>query len=93
NYVEVEESRHLIPADHVIIAIGQGPRSVIVNSTTGVATTERGLLRVDEAGRTSRDGLFAAGDVVTGARTVVQAVKLSKEVADAMDEYMQSLEE
>ena len=92
DYFEVEGSRRLIEADHVIIAIGQGPRSVIVNSTTGVVTTERGLLSVDEQGRTSRAGLFAAGDVVTGARTVVQAVKLSKEVADAMDEYMQGLD-
>ncbi|MCR5491056.1 MAG: NAD(P)-dependent oxidoreductase [Bacilli bacterium] len=92
-YAEVEGSERLEEADHVIIAIGQGPRSVIVNSTKGVDTTERGLLNVDGEGRTSRPGLFAAGDVVTGAKTVVEAVRLSKQVANAMDEYMQSLGE
>lgn len=93
SYVEDESSTHLLEADNVIIAIGQGPRSVIVNSTKGVETTDRGLLSVDEVGRTSRAGLFAAGDVVTGAKTVVQAVRLSKEVAEAMDQYMSALSE
>ncbi|MCR5079574.1 MAG: NAD(P)-dependent oxidoreductase [Bacilli bacterium] len=93
NWVEIEGSEHLEEADNVIIAIGQGPRSVIVKSTQGVGTTDRGLLSVDESGRTTRPGLFAAGDVVTGAKTVVQAVRLSKEVAEAMDAYMQSLED
>lgn len=92
-YYEVEGSRRIEKADHVIIAIGQGPRSVIVKSTKGVETDEHGLLCVDEQGRTTRPGLFAAGDVVTGAKTVVQAVRLSKEVANAMDAYMQSLDD
>lgn len=45
----------------------------------------------DEKGRTTKPGIFASGDVVNGARTVVEAVAHSKEVAEAMDEYMQSL--
>ena len=54
-------------------------------------THPRGLLAVDEQGRTSRPGIFASGDVVNGARTVVEAVAFSKRVAEAMDEYIRSL--
>lgn len=92
-YVEVENSEHVLEVDNTIIAIGQGPRSVIVNSTKGIDVTNRGLVAVDEFGHTTRDGIFASGDVVTGAKTVVEAVKVSKRVAEAMDEYMQSLTE
>ena len=45
---------------------------------------------MDEYGRTSRDGVFASGDVVTGAKTVVEAVRLSKKVAEAIEEYVTS---
>lgn len=81
----------LFSADSVIIAVSQGPKDKIVNTTTGLNTTERGLLATDETGHTSRPGIFASGDVVLGARTVVEAVKYSKTVAAAMDEYLQSL--
>ncbi len=79
------------PADSTIIAIGQGPRAVIVSSTTGLNVTNKGLVAVDELGHTSRPGIFASGDVVTGAKTVVEAVNVSRRVADAMDEYVKSL--
>jgi len=75
--------------DSTIIAIGQGPRAVIVSSTSGIEVGESGLVRVDENGLTSRDGVFAAGDVVTGAKTVVEAVQFSKHVALQMHLYMQ----
>ena len=75
----------------MIIAVSQGPKDKIVNTTTDLNTTERGLLATDETGHTSRPGIFASGDVVLGARTVVEAVKYSKTVAAAMDEYLQSL--
>ena len=81
----------LFRADSVVIAASQGPKDKIVNTTTGLAVTDRGLLAADEDGRTSRPGIFASGDVVLGARTVVEAVKYSKTVAAAMDEYLQSL--
>jgi len=82
-------TEQLFPADAVIIAVGQGPRAVIVSSTTGIEVTERGLVRAGEDGRTSREGVFAAGDVVTGAKTVVEAVAYAKQVARAMHAYMQ----
>lgn len=77
--------------DSVIIAISQGPRSNIVSTTKGINTLSSGLVHVDECGRTSREGVFASGDVVTGAKTVVEAVRLSKKVADAIDEYVKSI--
>ncbi|MCL2461064.1 MAG: NAD(P)-dependent oxidoreductase [Defluviitaleaceae bacterium] len=78
----------LYPADSVIIAISQGPRSVVVSSTTGINVGESGLVSVDDSGHTSREGVFAGGDVVTGAKTVVDAVVVSRKVAAAMDEYI-----
>lgn len=88
----VEGSRTLYPADSVIISISQGPRNRIVNTTKGLDVNSRGLLLADEYGRTTRPGIFASGDVVSGARTVVEAVEYSKRVAEAMDAYMQGRE-
>ena len=82
----------LFRADSVVIAASQGPTDKIVNTTTGLAVTDRGLLAADEEGRTSRPGIFGSGDVVSGARTVVEAVRHSKDVARAMDEYLQTVE-
>ena len=87
---EVEGSDTLIPTDSVMISISQGPQNTIVNTTTGLKATQKGLLEADDCGRTSRPGVFASGDVVNGARTVVEAVAYSKKVAQAMHEYIQS---
>ncbi len=78
-------------ADSIIIAISQGPRAVIVSSTQGINVNEKGLVQVNEFGQTTRQGVFASGDVVTGAKTVVEAVKISKRVAETIHEYIQSL--
>jgi len=78
----------LFPSDSVIISVSQGPRDIIVTSTTGIEIDNKGLFSTDVSGRTTRKGVFASGDVVTGAKTVVAAVKLSKEVARAIDEYV-----
>ena len=93
NLTEIEGSDSLWTADSVIISVSQGPLNLIVSNTPGLNTTPRGLLAVDELGRTSRPGIFASGDVVNGARTVVEAVAFSKRVAEAMDEYIRSLPE
>ena len=89
---EVEGSDKLYYADSTIISISQGPMNVIVKTTSGLEANQRGLLVADENGRTSRPGIFASGDVVVGARTVVEAVAYSKKVAQAMHEYIQSLQ-
>ena len=75
-------------ADSVIISISQGPKSKLVNTTEGLKATRNGLLQTDEQGETTVEGIFASGDVVLGAKTVVEAVAYSKTVADAMDAYM-----
>ncbi len=90
-FEDIEGTERLYPADSVMISISQGPEDVIVRSSEGLKTGERGLIAADERGRTSRAGVFASGDVVLGARTVVEAVAHSKVVAESMHEYMQSL--
>lgn len=84
----IDGTETLFPVDSVIVAISQGPRSTVINSTTGICVKNSGLITVDSCGRTSREGVFASGDVVTGAKTVVEAVKVSRKVADAIDEYV-----
>ncbi|MDR0532008.1 MAG: NAD(P)-dependent oxidoreductase [Oscillospiraceae bacterium] len=87
--VPIPGTEALEPCSSVIIAISQGPRSVIVSSTTGIDVKENGLVAVDTCGHTTRPGVFAGGDVVTGAKTVVEAVQVSRRVAAAIDEYVQ----
>ena len=91
-FTEIEGSQKLYPADSVISSISQGPKSTLVRTTAGLNATDSGLLAVDESGHTSRPGIFASGDVVNGARTVVEAVAYSKRVAQAMHEYIQQNE-
>ncbi len=92
-YVEVPGTEKLYPADSVLISVSQGPKDRIVNSTKGLEVNSRGLLLADESGHTTRPEVFASGDVVNGARTVVEAVAYSKTVAEAMDQYIQNLPE
>ena len=92
-FTDVPDSTHFFPADSVIISISQGPQNRIVNTTQGLAADKRGLLVADETGHTPRPGIFASGDVVNGARTVVEAVAHSKIVAESMHQYMQSLKD
>lgn len=79
-------SRHNIKADTVVLAIGQGPASTL-SEKAQIATTLRGLFVVDESGMTNIPGVFAAGDVVSGPKTVVEAVAHSKRVAEQMVKY------
>lgn len=86
--ISINNSEKHFKADSVIISISQGPSSNFVSKTKGIQVYEDGLVTTDEYGRTTREGVFASGDVVTGARTVVEAVRLSKLVAKAIDEYI-----
>ncbi len=91
NLSPIEGTDKLYPADSTVIAISQGPRNRIVSTTHGLNVNDKGLLVTNQWGETTRQGIFASGDVVLGAKTVVEAANYSKQVADAMDEYMQSL--
>jgi len=86
--ITLEDSEGLFACDSVIIAVSQGPRANIVSNTIGINVNPQGLVSTDEFGQTTREGVFASGDVVTGAKTVVEAVKFSKKVAEAIDEYV-----
>lgn len=90
-FTQVEGSERLYPHTGVIISVSQGSESNLIQTTSGIDTNQKGLLTVDADGRTTRPGVFAGGDAVKGARTVVEAVAMAKEVAKAMDEYMKSL--
>ncbi len=75
-----------IPADVIIVAIGQGPQGAVITESN-VSKTGRGLVQADENGHTSSRGVFAAGDIVTGPKTVVEAVAFAKKVADEIEKY------
>ena len=85
-YEENMLSRHNIKADTVILAIGQGPASTL-SEKAEIETNLRGLFVVDENGMTNIPGVFAAGDVVSGPRTVVQAVAHTKMVSEQIIKY------
>lgn len=75
-----------IPADAIIVAIGQGPQGAVITESS-VSKTQRGLVDADENGHTSSPGVFAAGDIVTGPKTVVEAVAFAKKVAEEIEKY------
>ena len=75
-----------VPTDSIIIAIGQGPGAD--TKAAGVKLTQRGLFEVNEWGETDTPGVFAAGDIVSGPKTVVDAVAFTKKVFTRMQEYL-----
>lgn len=87
---EVEGSEHIIDVDCVIIAIGTSPNPLIKATTAGLDTDRRGCIVADEVGRTSKEGVFAGGDTVTGAATVIKAMGAGKASAKAIDEYLKN---
>jgi glutamate synthase (NADPH) small chain len=91
NTNEDDKSISFEQADSILIAISQTARDLIVKNNTGLSLGENGLLESDENGVTAREGVFASGDVVTGARTVVEAVAFSKRVAKSIEEYIDTL--
>jgi glutamate synthase (NADPH/NADH) small chain len=87
----VEGSEKKYPCDSVIVSVSQGAMNRLTSTTEGLEADKRGLLIADEQGHTTREGVFTSGDVVSGAKTVVEAVAASKKTAEAMHEYLQSL--
>ncbi|MBI9012186.1 MAG: NAD(P)-dependent oxidoreductase [Clostridiales bacterium] len=76
-------------SEAIIIAVSQAPRSNIVSRSKGIDVNKYGFVVTDNKGNTTLEGVFASGDVVTGAKTVVEAVKYSKVVAKTMETYME----
>ncbi len=82
------DSEFEIEADTVIMSLGTTPNPLISNTTPGMITNAHGCLVADEDGNSSRRGVFAGGDVVTGAATVILAMGAGKKAADAIDQYI-----
>ncbi len=87
----LEDTAVLIPCDTVIIAASQLPQDKLLHRDKDLQVNTNGTLKTDDSGETTMKGVFASGDVVTGAKTVVDAVHYSKLIADDMDNYIQSL--
>lgn len=82
-------SEFVLDVDCVVMSIGTSPNPLIRNTTKGLETNKRGCFIVDEeTGKTSRDGVYAGGDAVTGAATVILAMGAGKDAAKAIDEYI-----
>ena len=90
--VEKPGSEHDIECDTLIVAVGTSPNPMVRRTTPGLEADRKGCLIVREDGvTTSREGVFAGGDAVSGAATVILAMGAGKAAAKAMDEYMRSL--
>ncbi|NSW82869.1 MAG: NADPH-dependent glutamate synthase [Syntrophothermus sp.] len=89
--IPIKGSEYEMQVDTVIMAIGQGPNPLIQQTTPNLKTNKRGNIVVDETtGQTSIPGVFAGGDIVTGAATVILAMGAGKRAARAIHEYIQS---
>ena len=89
--VEIAGSEYVIPVDCVIMAIGTSPNPLIKSTTEGLDVNRHGGIIVEEAtGKTSKEGVYAGGDAVTGAATVILAMGAGKTAAKAIDEYISS---
>ena len=90
--VEVEGSEFVVDVDTVIMAIGTSPNPLIKSTTEGLEVNKRGDIIVNEDGLTSRAGIFAGGDAVTGAATVISAMGAGKIAAKGIDDYLSNKE-
>ena len=88
--VEKPGSEFEVECDVVIMALGTSPNPLLKSTTKGLETNRRGCIVTNEQGATSRDGVFAGGDAVTGAATVILAMGAGRTAAKAIDEYIKS---
>lgn len=89
--VEVKGSEYVLDVDMVVMAIGQGPNPLIKQTTPELEVNKRGNIVANEVGATSIPGVFAGGDIVTGAATVISAMGAGKRAAQAIGEYLNNL--
>lgn len=88
--VEIKDSNFVLDVDCMIMAIGTSPNPLIRSTTEGLETNRKGCLIADDNGTTTREGVFAGGDAVTGAATVILAMGAGKTAAAAIDDYIQN---
>ena len=89
--VEIEGSEFDIEVDTVIMSLGTSPNPLISSTTEGLEINKRRcIVAEEETGKTTKDGVYAGGDAVTGAATVILAMGAGKKAAKAIDEYLKS---
>ncbi|WP_028505988.1 NADPH-dependent glutamate synthase [Ruminococcus sp. FC2018] len=88
--IEIKGSEHTIKVDTVIMAIGTSPNPLIKKTTPGLEVNKRGCLVVDEAHSTTKEGVYAGGDAVTGAATVILAMGAGKSAAAQIDKFIKN---
>ena len=86
--IKIPGSEFRVDCQNVLIAIGQSPNPLVPMTTANLKTTKEGTIAVDETGRTSKKGVFAGGDIASGAATVILAMGDGKRAAKAMHRYM-----
>jgi len=89
--VPIKDSEFVLDCDTVIVAIGQNPNPLISKSTVQLKTNEDGTVRIDENFMTSIKGVFAGGDIVTGADTVISAMGAGKKAARSIDKFIKGV--
>jgi glutamate synthase (NADPH/NADH) small chain len=88
--IEKTDSDFILEVDSVIMALGTSPNPLIKNTTEGLIVNERGCIVANDLGKTSKEGVYAGGDAVTGAATVILAMGAGKQAANAIDEYIKN---
>ena len=88
--VPITDSEYELAVDTVIMAIGTSPNPLIRTTTKGLEANQRGCLIVDESMMTTKQGVYAGGDAVTGAATVILAMGAGKSAAQSIDEYIKN---
>lgn len=91
--IPMKGSEFMMETDTVIVAIGRSPNPIIQRTTEGLEVTKWGTIVTDENGKTSIDGVYAGGDIVTGEATVISAMGAGKKAAEAIHEYLQRKKE
>lgn len=89
--VPIPDSNFVLPADTMIVSIGNSPNPLILATTRRLAATSKGTIIADDNGLTSREGIYAGGDIVTGAATVISAMGAGKRSAKAICSYIEAM--
>lgn len=89
--IPIKGSEFFMEVDTVVMAIGQGPNPLVPETTPDLELNRRGNIVADETGKTSKPGVFAGGDIVTGAATVILAMGAGKKAARAINDYLATL--
>ena len=90
SFIEIPESEFIMEVDTVIMALGTAPNPLISSTTKGLDINKWKCIVADEVGQTSREGVFAGGDAVSGAATVILAMGAGKKAAEAIDKYIKN---